>query len=61
MSPVLVSILAQVAAAQARVAGMQAANQHWVALGQSPAYDEQHFKAEADALEHLAIAARSQE
>lgn len=58
MSGQLVAILAQIAAAQARIAGMQAANEHWAQLGQQPEFDQQHFNAEASGLEHLAAVAR---
>lgn len=48
-------IQAMVAAAQARIAGMQALNQHRLSLGQSIAYDEDAFFEEATGLEQLAI------
>jgi hypothetical protein len=59
MNPMLVAILAQITASQARVLGMAASNAHWAAIGQSPAYDEQAFRAEADHLEALANDARN--
>lgn len=52
--------LAVIAAAQARVAGMQAENQKRAALGQSPAYDEGWFFAEAHQLDNLSIELRNQ-
>lgn len=59
MSPVLVSILAQIAASQARVAGMQAANAQRAACGESPAYVEDSFSYESAHLDALANDARS--
>jgi hypothetical protein len=59
MSPQLVSILAQINASQARVLAMAATNAHWVLIGQSPAYDEQAFRVEADHLEALSNDARN--
>ena len=53
-----VSYLAQIAASQARIAGMQAANQQRAACGESPAYVERDFEAEACSLDHIAAAAR---
>lgn len=41
-------------ACNARIAGMQAFNAHWAALGQPPAYDEQHFLGEASTLDSIA-------
>lgn len=61
MSPNLVSILASIAAAQARVAGMQAFNQHRISLGQSIGYDQDSFDNETAGLEHLAKAAQQEQ
>ena len=59
MSPQhLVSILAEIAAAQARIAGMQAANNANKELGLLREYEARFFFAEAENLSHLAIAAR---
>lgn len=54
MKSALVAILAEIAASQARVAGMQACNASWTAQGQSPAYSEDHFISEAQHCDHLA-------
>ena len=61
MNARLVAILASIAACQARVAGMQASNAHWAAIGNSPAFDQVHFIAEADTLEQLAAEAKGLE
>ena len=53
-SPKTAYVLALIAAAQARIAGMQALNQHRLSLGQSIAYDEDSFDNEAAGLEQLA-------
>lgn len=55
MNANLVSILAQIAASQARVAGMQAENAHRAACGNSPAYGEDAFGHEAQFLDRLAV------
>lgn len=60
MNAQLVSILAQIAACQARVAGMQAENSIRMLLGQSIAYDEAPFLREADVLGILASDAAAQ-
>lgn len=60
MNPFLVAALARIAAVQARVAAMQATNQHWAAQGQAPAYDEGHFINAAHELESLAEAAEQE-
>lgn len=59
MSPQLVSILAQIAASQARIAGMQANNQHCLAVGSAGLYTEEAFLSEAQHLEFLANEARN--
>lgn len=59
MSPQLVGILAAIFAAQARIAGMQAENAHRAACGDSPAYGDEAFGAEADQLDRLSIEARN--
>lgn len=59
MSPQLVAILAAIAASQARIAGMQASNQGWIARGQSPAYEEDAFLHEANHLDMLSNDARN--
>lgn len=46
--------LALIAAAQARIAGMQALNQHRLSTGNSIAYDEEAFYNEATGLTQLA-------
>lgn len=53
MNAQLVSILAQIAACQARIAGMSAENLRWAAVGQSPAYGETDFNNVANVLDHL--------
>ena len=53
-SPKTAYALALIAAAQARIAAMQALNQHRLSLGQSIAYDEEAFYNEATGLEQLA-------
>lgn len=53
-SPKTAHALALIAAAQARIAAMQALNQHRLSLGQSIAYDEEAFYNEATGLEQLA-------
>lgn len=58
MSPTLVSIFAQICAANARIAAMQATNAHWALNGSPPAYDESHFQGVAQELEALADAAK---
>lgn len=57
----LLALYGQMLAANARVEGMVADNQSWVARGQSPAYGEDHFNAEASHLEELATQAREEE
>lgn len=59
MSPELVAILAEIAAANVRVLGMHAENAHWLSTGGCPAYREDHFQAEANHLDYLATKARS--
>lgn len=49
-----IEILAQIYAAQARVIGMQAANQQRAYTGDAVAYTEDHFQGEAAHLEYLA-------
>lgn len=53
-SPRTAFTLAMVAAAQARIAGMQAENQQRQVLGHSLAYDADAFFCEATGLEQLA-------
>jgi hypothetical protein len=55
----LISILAQIAACQARVAGMQAENTERERRNAALAYCEGDFMHEANTLEQLAHAARS--
>ena len=50
----VVAALAQIVAAQARIEGMKAFNQHRVSVGESIGYDEQAFLNEAAGLEFLA-------
>jgi hypothetical protein len=59
VSPYLVGLVAQIAAAQARVAAMHAENLCRTAAGNSPVYGEDAFNAQANALDHLAVAARN--
>lgn len=54
-SPRTAYVLALIAAAQARIAGMQALNQHRLSSGFSIAYDEDSFFNEATELEQLAL------
>ena len=53
----LVSIMAQIAAAQARVAGMDAENVAQLQLDRPPAYRLNDFLAEAQILETLSVKA----
>ena len=53
-SPKTAYALALIAAAQARIAGMQALNQERLSLGHSIAYDDEAFYNEAAGLEQLA-------
>lgn len=41
-------VIAQAACANAEIAAMQAENQHRAAIGASPAYTEEHFRAVPD-------------
>jgi hypothetical protein len=50
-------ILALIMASNARVLGMQAANQQRAAVGDSPMWSEDHFQEEAQHLEHLSVQA----
>lgn len=50
-------LLALILASNARVVGMQAANQQRAAQGESVAYTEDHFSGEACHLEELSIQA----
>lgn len=50
-------ILALIYASNARVIGMQAANQQRAAQGDSVAYTEDHFQGEAQHLETLSVEA----
>lgn len=59
MKPRLVAILALIAAAQARVAGMQAENERRTSCGHSLAYGAEAFQVEANHLETLSIEARN--
>lgn len=59
MSPHLVALLAAIAAAQARIAGMQAENAHRIACGYSPSYGEDAFNALAADLDRLSVEARN--
>lgn len=59
MNAELVAIVAHIAAAQARVLGMQAENEHRVASGQAVAYREADFGREAAHLDYLSIQARN--
>lgn len=53
-SPQTAYALAMIAAAQARIAGMQATNQERLSLGHSIAYDADAFYNEATDLEQIA-------
>jgi hypothetical protein len=59
MSAELVAILAAIAAAQARIAGMQVANASIDLQAYPPRYDEHAFLAEAHQLDQLATHARN--
>lgn len=59
MNAQLVSILAEITAAQARIAGMVAENQQRMVCGQSLAYDGDSFFCEASILDQLSIEARN--
>lgn len=52
-----IQLLALIYAANARVVGMQAANQQRAAQNDSPMYSEDHFAAEAQHLEILSAQA----
>lgn len=53
-TPTTAHVLLQMAAAQARIEGMKAANQHRVDSGYAQAYSDDAFFSEADLLEQLA-------
>lgn len=59
MNSTLISILAAVAASNARVAGMQAENQLRAAQGDLPTHREDVFYNEANFLDQLSIEARN--
>lgn len=59
MNPQLVAIMAAIAAAQARIAGMQAANTARESNGEALAYGEEEFFYEANYLDELSIEARN--
>lgn len=59
MSAELVSILAAIAAAQARISGMQVANASIDLQAYPPRYDERAFFVEANHLDQLSSQARS--
>lgn len=52
-----IQLLALIYASNARVVGMQAANQQRAAQGDSPEYAEGHFQEEAQHLETLSVQA----
>jgi hypothetical protein len=57
MSNEQVQLLALIFAANARVVGMQAANQFRASIDESPMYSEDHFLDEAKHLENLSVQA----
>ena len=59
MNAQLVAILAAVAAAQARIAGMQSANAISISTGKGLAYEPDAFFYEAQHLDMLSIEARN--
>ena len=59
-TPLTASVLAQVAAAQARIAGMIAANVERTNSGSPLAYSDKDFFYEADNLDRLSVEVRSQ-
>lgn len=59
-TPLTASVLAQVAAAQARIAGMIVANTERANQGAAPVYDANDFFYEADNLDRLSVEVRSQ-
>ena len=59
-TPLTASVLAQVAAAQARIAGMIAANVERTNAGLALAYSYKDFFYEADNLDRLSVEVRSQ-
>ena len=59
-TPLTASVLAQVAAAQARIAGMIAANVERTNEGLALAYIDKDFFYEADNLDRLSVEVRSQ-
>lgn len=59
MNSQLVAIMAHIAACNARIAAMTAANDQRKAVGNSMAYTEDHFWSEANQLDFLAIEARN--
>jgi hypothetical protein len=58
MSPMLVSIMAQIFAVNAEVIGMQASNQQRATCNESPMYSEDHFKECSQTLLQLSTDAR---
>ena len=59
MNTQLVAIMAHIAACNARIAAMQAANDQRKARGDSMVYTDDHFWSEANQLDSLAIEARN--
>lgn len=59
MNSQLVAIMAHIAACNARIAAMNAANDQRKAVGNSMAYTEDNFWSEANQLDSLAIEARN--
>ena len=59
MNALLVSIMAKIAASQARIAAMEAANAHRLSIDSSIAYDDAEFLYEATILDRLADEAQA--
>lgn len=59
MNPILVAIMANIVAAQARIEGMKAKNIERQADGYALAYDDNAFFVEANLLDQLSIEARN--
>ena len=59
VSAQLVGIMAAIAAAQARIAAMQAHNDWCLQVGDSGLYPEEAFSAEAEMLDQLSVEARN--
>jgi hypothetical protein len=59
MNPILLALQAEMLACYARIEGMKAENAHRQTCGNSIAYGEDAFLAEAASLQHIAVALRN--